>query len=84
VHQGFGILPGLFMSHAVAKTIIDLVLRHVAEQTDILMDLHNGCTDEEYKIYSRMIGRSMGTMLIDVINPIVEKYPDLKPDGLKE
>jgi hypothetical protein len=30
-----------------------------------------------------MIGRSMGCMLLDVINPIVELYPDLKPSQLE-
>jgi hypothetical protein len=29
-----------------------------------------------------MIGQSMGCMLLDVINPIVEMYPDLKPAQL--
>jgi hypothetical protein len=29
-----------------------------------------------------MIGQSMGSMLLDVINPIVELYPDLKPSQL--
>jgi len=31
-----------------------------------------------------MIGRSMGAMLLEVINPIITKYPDLTPAGLRE
>ena len=30
-----------------------------------------------------MIGQSMGSMFLDVINPIVELYPDLKPAQLE-
>ncbi len=30
-----------------------------------------------------MIGKSMGAMLFEVINPIVAKYPELKPPELK-
>jgi hypothetical protein len=70
------------MSHAAAKTIITAVLKHCAEQDEILGEIRSGCTDEEFSEYRRMIGRSMGTMLVDIINPIVEKYPDLKPPQL--
>ncbi len=31
----------------------------------------------------QMVGKSMGAMLLDVINPIVAKYPDLKPPQLE-
>jgi hypothetical protein len=30
----------------------------------------------------QLIGRSLGAMLLDVINPVVTKYPELKPPGL--
>jgi hypothetical protein len=30
-----------------------------------------------------MIGQSMGCMLLDVINPLVERYADLKPPQLE-
>jgi hypothetical protein len=33
--------------------------------------------------YRRMIGRSMGSILLNVINPMVELYPDLKPSQLE-
>jgi hypothetical protein len=39
--------------------------------------------DDEFRRYRRMIGQSMGSILLDVINPIVELYPDLKPSQLE-
>jgi hypothetical protein len=41
------------------------------------------CSGDETEKYKRMIGQSMGCMLLDVINPIVELYPDLKPPRLE-
>jgi hypothetical protein len=33
--------------------------------------------------FRRMIGKSMGAMLLDAINPIVANYPELKPPELE-
>jgi hypothetical protein len=71
------------MSREAAKKIIDLMVRHGAEQDAVLAEIQSICTDDEFQRYKRMIGRSMGSMLLDVINPIVELYPDLKPAELE-
>jgi hypothetical protein len=47
-----------------------------------LAEIQSICTDDEFHNYRRMIGQSMGCMLLDVMNPIVEMYPDLKPARL--
>lgn len=71
------------MSRDNAKVILELVLRHCAEQDATLASIRSMCTDEEYSTYKQMIGRSMGEMLLEVINPIIGLYPDLKPPELK-
>jgi hypothetical protein len=71
------------MSHAAAKKIIALILKHAAEQDQILWKIRAHCTESEFSEYKRMIGASMGTMLLDVVHPIIDKYPDLKPARLK-
>jgi hypothetical protein len=53
-----------------------------AEQDLVLSEIKPSCSDDEFKQYREMIGKSMGAMLLDVINPIVQKYPDLKPPQL--
>jgi hypothetical protein len=70
------------MSRQAAKKIIDLMVRHGAEQNAVLAEVQSICTDDEFRKYREMIGQSMGCMLLDVINPIVEMYPDLKPTQL--
>jgi hypothetical protein len=67
------------MSQKCAKKILDVVLRHAAEQDAALVEIEGMCTPEEFDQYKKMVGKSMGTMLLYVINPIIAIYPDLKP-----
>jgi hypothetical protein len=71
------------MCRAAAKKIIDLMVKHGAEQNAVLADIRSICTGDEFQDYKRMIGQTMGCMLLDVINPIVERYADLKPPQLE-
>jgi hypothetical protein len=71
------------MSREAARKIIDLMVKHGAEQNAILAEVRPVCAEDEFQRYKRMIGRSMGSMLLDVINPMVELYPDLKPSELE-
>src|SRR5262249_37659676 len=77
------VCPGLKMSREAAKKIVALMIKHGAEQNAVLAEIQSICADDEFQKYKRMIGQSMGCMLLDVINPIVELYPDLKPSQLE-
>ena len=70
------------MSREAAKMILDVVIRHGAEQDAALAKIQELCTQEEFSEFKQMIGKSMGAMLLDVIAPIAKKYPDLKPPQL--
>jgi hypothetical protein len=70
------------MSREAARKIVDLMVRHATEQNAALVEVQDMCTEGEFREYKQMIGRSMGGMLLDVLNPIVERYPDLKPPQL--
>jgi hypothetical protein len=67
------------MSRDAAKTIMKVVTRNAAEQDAVLKEIQSLCTEDEFNEYRLMIGKSMGAMLFEVINPIVAKYPELKP-----
>jgi hypothetical protein len=70
------------MSREAAKKILDLIMKQSAEQNQILLEVQSSCSQEEFDRYKLMIGNSMGTMLLDVINPIVAIYPELNPPEL--
>jgi hypothetical protein len=71
------------MSHEAAKKIIAMILRHGAEQDQVLWEIRGHCTEAEFSEYKRIIGASMAAMLLEVIHPIIERYPDLKPAQLR-
>ena len=70
------------MSQDAAKLIMEVVTRNAAEQDAILIEIRPLCTEAEFNEYRRMIGKSMGAMLFEIIHPIVAKYPELKPAQL--
>ena len=71
------------MSRDAAKIIIEIVTRNAAEQDAALARIQPLCSQDEFSEYRRMIGKSMGAMLTEIIHPIVAKYPELKPAQLK-
>jgi hypothetical protein len=78
-----GIQEGAGMSREAARKIINLMIKHGAEQDAILAEVQTICSDDEFEKYKQMIGQSMGCMLLDIINPIIKLYPDLKPPQLE-
>jgi hypothetical protein len=70
------------MSKDAAKIIMEVVIRNAAEQDAVLTKIQSLCTEEQFGEYRRMIGKSMGVMLLEIIHPIVAKYPELKPTQL--
>jgi hypothetical protein len=71
------------MSRDAAKIVMELVTRNDAEQDAVLTEIQSLCTEDEFNEYRRMIGKSMGAMLFEVINPVIAKYPELKPAELR-
>ena len=70
------------MSREAAKIILETIMRHSGEQNNVLFDIQPLCTEAEFSAYRQMIGRSMGEMLLEVVNPILRDYPDLTRPGL--
>jgi hypothetical protein len=71
------------MSREAAAEVLGVIIEHGKQQDAALKKIRSTCTDDEFNWLRQMIGRSMGAMLLDVINPIVAKYPELKPPGLE-
>ena len=51
------------MSREAAKKIVDLMIKHGAEQNAVLAEIQSICADDEFQRYKQMIGQSMGCML---------------------
>jgi hypothetical protein len=71
------------MSREAAAEILGVVLRHSAEQDEVLARVRSMCSEHEFRGFQQAIGKTMGAMLLEVINPIVSTYPELMPPEMK-
>ena len=71
------------MSREAAKIVMELVTRNAAEQDAVLTEIQSLYIEDEFNEYRLMIGKSIGAMLFEIINPIIAKYPELKPAELR-
>jgi hypothetical protein len=71
------------MHRATAKALTDLLLRHLGEQNDILIDIRDAEPPAEFLRIRDMIGQTMGAISADALRPIFAEHPDLKPDYLR-
>ena len=81
--QAAGKNGGKTMSQHAAKIIMEVVTKNIAEQDAALIKIRPLCTEGEFGEYRRMIGKSMGTVLTEIIHPIVAKYPELKAPQMR-
>ena len=66
-----------------AILLSELMLEYGTKLNGALVQIEPNCNKEEFEIYRKAIAKIMGYMLIEVMNPIYEKFPELKPDNLK-
>ncbi len=72
------------MSRDAAKMMImDVAIKNAAEQDAALAQIRSMCTEAEFSEYRRMVGKSMGAMLFEIIFPICAKYPELTPAEMR-
>ena len=75
-------MQGVEMRRDVAEMISKLMLECGAKLDDSVRLIMESCSREEFEAYRSAVGQIMGTMLLDVMNPIYREHPDLKPDEL--
>lgn len=46
-----------------------------------LADVQGTESDDEFHHLRRAVGQVLGEILFEILNPIIEEYPDLTPDG---
>lgn len=67
----------------IAKQISDLMLEYGARLDESVLLVKNSCSEAELKTYRRAVGEIMGNMLTEIMNPLYERHPTLKPKGLR-
>jgi hypothetical protein len=65
----------------VAKKIGDLMQDCSARLNSSVALVRDECDAEELQNYRRAVGKVMGEILLEVLNPLYAKHPQLKPPG---
>jgi hypothetical protein len=48
-----------------------------------LLQTQGRCSEEEFSRYRRAVGAILGEILLEVMNPLYARHPNLKPAELK-
>ena len=67
----------------VAAEISQLMLGCGSKLNSSVELVKTRCSAEEFEVYQRAIGNLMADMLLDVMNPLYEQHPDLRPAELE-
>lgn len=66
-----------------AKRISDLMLDISGQLDESVATVKMTCPPEEFESYRRSVGRILGQVLLDVLNPLYAEHPTLKPPGFE-
>ena len=72
------------MKKDVAETINRLMLDYGAKLDSSVKLVMDTSSAEEFEAYRMAVAQIMGTMLLDIMNPIYREHPDLKPPELED
>jgi hypothetical protein len=72
------------MERATAEQVEKLMRKVSAQIDESVRVVMNGCRPEEFQKYRRLAGQLMGTILLDIRQPIFEAHPDLTPRELRQ
>ena len=70
------------MEKDIAKKVSNLMLDYGGKLDESLALVQQHCSEEEFKSYRTSVSRLLTIMLTDVMNPLYEEHPSLKPDKL--
>lgn len=69
-------------SAEVAEQINSLMLEYGRKLDASVHLVKERCSEDELNTYRRAVGKVMGSMLLDIMNPLYAKHPDLEPTQL--
>ena len=73
----------MISSRDVAERVSALMLEVGAKLDASVADVEASCPKSEVSDYRRAVGKMMGAMLLDVMNPLYAAHPSLKPKDLR-
>lgn len=66
----------------IAQEISILMLKIGRELNSSVLKVRDNCNNDEFQVYRKAVGRIMGMILLDILNPLYDEHPNIKPDEL--
>jgi hypothetical protein len=66
----------------IAKQVSDLMLDYSQRLDKSIALVMNNCDSEELKLYRRAVGKLLAEIYFEVLAPLYQEHPELKPDGM--
>lgn len=70
------------MNRETAEKLNTITLESYFKLHDAVALVRNSCEGDERKEIIRGLGKALGYLYTDVLHPLYEEYPDLKPDNI--
>lgn len=71
------------MNREQAQVVIEVMLKQGSELNALLVTLQEmGLDADAFACIRKSVGMIMGSILLDIMNPVFEMHPDLKPKEL--
>ena len=67
----------------IAKQISDLMLECGARLDKSVALVRDECAPDDFQMYRRAVGKVMGEILLEVLNPLYKTHPTLKPPEMR-
>jgi hypothetical protein len=70
------------MDRKTAESVLALMFEYGGKLNDAMLMIRETSDEEEFARYRRAVGTVLDSTFEQIINPILEEHPDLKPDSL--
>lgn len=76
-------LPVTGLDRERASQILELMLEFARKLDESVRLVQTEAPNDAFDQYRASVGKLMGVMLLDIMNPIFDEHPDLKPERLR-
>lgn len=66
---------------AIAKQVSDVLVECYLKIDDTAQVVLDGCPENESEPYRRGVGRVLGWMHAEILAPLYQRHPEIKPEG---
>jgi hypothetical protein len=73
----------MIQNEVIAREISELMVEYGRRLNESVARVQQHCSNDELKVYRIAVGKVMGEMLLEIMNPLYAEHPNLKPVGLK-